>query len=90
MPRAPLAEKITLHAHQDGHYRLAVVSDTHSKPHPATEQRLRELAPDAILHGGDIGELSVLDALARIAPVYAVRGNIDVQGLGRPNAIGST
>jgi putative phosphoesterase len=53
------------------------VSDTHSKPHPATEQRVSELRPDAILHGGDIGELEVLDGLARIAPVFAVRGNID-------------
>ncbi|MEP7051291.1 MAG: metallophosphoesterase family protein [Pseudomonadota bacterium] len=87
MPRAPLAEKITLHAHADGHYRFAVVSDTHSKPHALTEQRLRELAPDAILHGGDIGELSVLDSLARVAPVYAVRGNIDVHARSVPDLL---
>ena len=87
MPRPPLAEKITLHAHAAGHYRFAVVSDTHSKPHPATEERLRELAPDAILHGGDIGELDVLPALARVAPVYAVRGNIDVQARSIPDSL---
>jgi uncharacterized protein len=57
--------------------RLAVVSDTHSEPHQATAERLRELAPDAILHGGDIGDLAVLSDLEQIAPVYAVRGNID-------------
>jgi uncharacterized protein len=61
----------------DGNFRFAVVADTHSKPHPATPTRLAELAPDAILHAGDIGELAVLDELAKVAPVFAVRGNID-------------
>lgn len=37
------------------------------------------MRPDAILHAGDIGELGVLDRLAEVAPVLAVRGNIDVQ-----------
>jgi putative phosphoesterase len=55
------------------------VADTHSKPHPATQQRLAELQPDAILHAGDIGDLAVLDQLAQVAPVLAVRGNIDAQ-----------
>jgi uncharacterized protein len=60
-----------------GNFRFAVVADTHSKPHPATAERLTELEPDAILHAGDIGELTVLDELAKVAPVFAVRGNID-------------
>jgi putative phosphoesterase len=63
----------------EGAYRFAVVSDTHSKPHPATRQRLSELGPDAILHAGDIGDLGVLAELAEVAPVLAVRGNIDAQ-----------
>jgi putative phosphoesterase len=79
VPRSPTASKVTLNAREDGCFRLAVVADTHSKPHPATAERLRELAPDAILHAGDIGELSVLDRLAEVAPVFAVRGNIDAQ-----------
>ena len=61
----------------DGTLRLAAVADTHSHPHEETERRLREIAPDAILHGGDIGDLDVLAQLRRIAPVHAVRGNID-------------
>jgi uncharacterized protein len=69
----------------DRSVRLAVVSDTHSQPHAATAQRLRELAPDAILHGGDIGDLAVLDELASIAPVYAVRGNIDTHARDVPD-----
>jgi putative phosphoesterase len=61
----------------DGDFCFAVVADTHSKPHPATAERLAELAPDAILHGGDIGDVKVLDELQKVAPVFAVRGNID-------------
>jgi putative phosphoesterase len=57
--------------------RLAVVADTHSLPHPRAAERLAALAPSAILHAGDIGDLAVLDELGKIAPVIAVRGNID-------------
>ena len=57
--------------------RLAVVADTHSRPHPNAAELISELAPDAILHAGDIGDLSVLDQLGKIARVIAVRGNID-------------
>jgi putative phosphoesterase len=67
--------------------RLAVVSDTHSEPHEKTAERLTELAPDAILHGGDIGDLSVLQQLARFAPLYAVRGNIDVRAPDVPDVM---
>jgi putative phosphoesterase len=67
--------------------RLACVADTHSQPHAKTAQRLTELAPDAILHGGDIGDLAVLDALAEIAPVYAVRGNIDTHARDLPDVL---
>jgi len=66
---------------------LAVVADTHSQPHAATAERLAELAPDAILHGGDIGDLSVLDELAKIAPVFAVRGNIDTHARDLPDVL---
>jgi len=79
VPRASTPSKVQLETRPDGCFRFAVVADTHSKPHPATQARLRELAPDAILHAGDIGELTVLDPLGEIAPVFAVRGNIDVQ-----------
>ena len=67
--------------------RLAVVSDTHSHPHEKTAERLAELAPTAILHGGDIGDLEVLEELAQIAPVFAVRGNIDVRAHDLPDVL---
>jgi putative phosphoesterase len=71
----------------DGSLRLAVVSDTHSQPHPATAARLAEIAPDAILHAGDVGDLKVLDDLARLAPVHAVRGNIDAHAPDLPDVL---
>jgi len=61
----------------DGTLTLACVADTHSQPHPATAERLAALRPDAILHGGDIGDPAVIAPLAAIAPVLVVRGNID-------------
>jgi putative phosphoesterase len=58
--------------------RLVVVADTHGRPHPKAAEHIRALKPHAILHAGDIGDLSVLDQLGELAPLQAVRGNIDV------------
>ncbi len=79
--------KIQLRARDDGSFRFAVVADTHSRPHPATNERLSALAPDVILHGGDIGSLEVLDELAKVAQVLAVRGNIDASTSHVPEAL---
>jgi len=67
--------------------RIAVVADTHSRPHPESTRRLRELSPDHILHAGDIGDLEVLDGLAEVAPVTAVRGNIDTHAAALPDVV---
>jgi putative phosphoesterase len=72
---------------RDGTLRLAVVADTHSAPHPAATKHLRALSPDGILHAGDIGDLAVLDELAAIAPLFAVRGNIDVRAPSLPDVL---
>lgn len=79
--------KVSIPVSADGSVRLAAVSDTHSRPHPATVTCLAGIAPDAILHAGDIGDLKVLDELARIAPVYAVRGNIDCHARDLPDVL---
>jgi putative phosphoesterase len=71
----------------DGTLRLAVVADTHSQPHPSTKDHLRALRPDAILHAGDIGDLGVLEDLATVAPVLAVRGNIDTRASDLPDVL---
>jgi putative phosphoesterase len=55
--------------------RVGVLSDTHGLLRP---EALHALAgSERILHAGDVGKPEVLDALARIAPVVAVRGNND-------------
>jgi putative phosphoesterase len=71
----------------DGSLRLAAVADSHSHPHPAVAAHLSRLRPDAILHAGDIGDLSVLEQLRAIAPVLAVRGNIDTRAPGLPDVL---
>lgn len=71
----------------DGSLRIAVVADTHSQPHPDTAKHLAALTPDAILHAGDIGDLAVLDELAAIAPLFAVRGNIDTRADQLPDVL---
>jgi hypothetical protein len=65
--------------------RIACVADTHSAPHARAAELLRAWKPDAIVHAGDIGDLEVLDGLRAIAPVYAVRGNIDTHAAGLPD-----
>lgn len=65
--------------------RIACVADTHSRPHLDVGKRIDELAPDHILHAGDIGNLEVLRMLQAHAPVTAVRGNID--GLEKPDVV---
>ncbi|HYQ18251.1 MAG TPA: metallophosphoesterase family protein [Polyangiaceae bacterium] len=87
MPKSAAPKRIELQTRADGAFRFAVVADTHSKPHPATRERLAQLAPDCILHAGDIGQLTVLDELAEVAPVLAVRGNIDAQVSDVPEAL---
>jgi len=52
-----------------------VISDTHGLMRPEALAALAGV--DLIVHAGDIGAPGVLDALAQIAPVHAVRGNND-------------
>ncbi len=67
--------------------KILVVSDTHGRPHPDLDQRVREAAPGHILHAGDIGDLTVLNNLRKHAPVTAVRGNIDDRSPDMPDAV---
>ncbi len=71
----------------DGALRLVAVADTHSQPHAAIAERLATLAPAAILHAGDIGELAVLEGLRTHAPLHAVRGNIDTRAHAVPDVL---
>jgi uncharacterized protein len=55
--------------------RIGVIADTHGLLRPEALEALKGV--DRIPHAGDIGDPNHLDALARIAPVTAIRGNID-------------
>ena len=56
-------------------HTLGVISDTHGLLRPEAVAALQGV--ERIVHAGDIGSPDVLTALARIAPVSAVRGNND-------------
>jgi predicted phosphodiesterase len=56
-------------------FRVGVISDTHGL---LRLEAVRCLAGvHHILHGGDIGDPDIIDRLRQIAPVTAIRGNID-------------
>jgi len=55
--------------------RFGVISDTHSLLRPEAIAALR--GSDRVLHAGDVGDPGILDRLRELAPVTAVRGNVD-------------
>jgi uncharacterized protein len=54
---------------------IGVISDTHGLVRPEVIEALRGV--ELIIHAGDIGRPAVLTALQAVAPVVAVRGNVD-------------
>jgi putative phosphoesterase len=54
---------------------IGVISDTHGLLRPQVVQALAGV--ELIIHAGDIGDPLILPRLERIAPVQAVRGNVD-------------
>src|SRR5579875_2108840 len=58
--------------------RIGVISDTHGLLRPEALGALAGV--ELILHAGDVGDPAILDRLAAIAPVTAIRGNIDRSG----------
>ena len=56
---------------------IGVISDTHGMLRPEALAALR--GADFILHAGDIGSPEIVSQLEKIAPVYAIRGNVDVE-----------
>jgi uncharacterized protein len=55
--------------------RVGVISDTHNLLRPQVLERLAGC--ERILHAGDVGGLEILERLRQVAPVAAVRGNMD-------------
>jgi uncharacterized protein len=58
--------------------KIGVVSDTHGLLRPEVLPALEGV--EQILHLGDVGDPSILKKLETIAPVHAIRGNIDHSG----------
>jgi putative phosphoesterase len=55
--------------------QIGIISDTHGLLRPEALTALR--GSDSIIHAGDIGDPAILKKLAEIAPVTAIRGNVD-------------
>jgi uncharacterized protein len=60
---------------------IGVISDTHGLLRPEAVELLR--GSEHIIHAGDIGSPEIVPVLEKIAPVTAIRGNVDVQGWAR-------
>ena len=56
---------------------VGVISDTHGLLRPEAVAALQ--GSHLIVHAGDVGRPEVLDGLSEIAPIWAVRGNIDTE-----------
>ncbi len=56
--------------------RIGVISDTHRLVRPEASAALQGV--EHIIHAGDIGWPAVIDELRNIAPVTAIRGNVDI------------
>lgn len=60
---------------------IGVISDTHGLLRPEAVELLR--GSEHIIHAGDIGSPEIIPALEKIAPVTAIRGNVDTQAWAR-------
>ena len=61
----------------NGVKRIGLISDTHGLLRKEAVEALR--GSELIIHAGDVGKPEILDALREIAPVVAIRGNVDTE-----------
>ena len=61
--------------------KLGLISDTHGLLRDEAVRALR--GSDLILHAGDVGGPRILETLRGVAPVVAVRGNVDTDSWGQ-------
>jgi putative phosphoesterase len=69
---------IHYHRHMGDVLTIGVISDTHGLMRPEALNILQ--GSDLIIHAGDVGNPEILEQLRRLAPLVAVRGNIDKGG----------
>jgi uncharacterized protein len=58
-------------------FLLGIISDTHGLLRPQALSALK--GSQVIIHAGDVGSPAILDQLKTVAPVFAVRGNVDTE-----------
>ena len=56
---------------------IGLISDTHGLLRPKALRTLE--GSDLIIHAGDVGDPEILETLKNLAPVFAVRGNVDTE-----------
>ena len=66
---------VSTEAQKEDGFLVGIISDTHGHLRPEVAEAFAGV--DLIIHAGDIGNNEVLEALRTIAPVHAVRGNMD-------------
>jgi putative phosphoesterase len=57
-------------------YLIGIISDTHGRLPQSVSKAFKNT--DLIIHAGDIGDPQIIEALEKIAPIRAVRGNMDM------------
>jgi putative phosphoesterase len=57
--------------------RVGLISDTHGLLRREAVEALR--GSELIIHAGDVGDPEILETLRKLAPVVAVRGNVDTE-----------
>ena len=60
---------------------IGLISDTHGLLRPEALRALE--GSDVIIHAGDVGDPEILEKLKTLAPVFAVRGNVDTEAWAR-------
>ena len=57
-------------------YLIGIISDTHGRLPQSVLMAFKDA--DLIIHAGDIGDPKIIEALEKIAPTRAIRGNMDM------------
>ena len=70
-----------------GYHVIAVLSDTHGRPHPALFPILKKHRPRLILHAGDVGGTELIEELEKISTTIYIRGNVDPTGPTWPDTL---
>src|SRR2546425_13312467 len=81
MPPMSAAMTGNLQAMANAVNRIGLISDTHGLLRNEAVEALR--GSELILHAGDVGKPEILKELRQIAPVVAVRGNVDKEPWGK-------